>query len=57
MATQTPRVVWYTPLKWILIAIAVVLFLLSAFGVSLGAVEMTDLGLAFGFAAFLVPGP
>lgn len=55
MATSTPHVVWYTPLKWILIALACVLFLLAAFGVSLGSVNLVDLGLALGFAAFLVP--
>lgn len=53
----TPLVGRYTPLKWALIAGAVILFVLAAFGVSFGAVNLVDLGLALGFGAFLVPGP
>lgn len=39
----------------LLILIAAVCFVLAACGVALGTVNLTDLGLAFGFAGFLVP--
>ena len=38
----------------ILILVAVLLFVLAAFGVDLGRVALTPLGLAFGFAGLLV---
>jgi hypothetical protein len=44
----------YTPLRWILLLIAVILFLLGAFSVGL-PLNPIDLGLAFFAAAFLVP--
>lgn len=43
----------FTPAK-LLTLIAVICFVLAAFGVDLGKVNLTDIGLAFGFAAFLV---
>lgn len=55
---------WANPLRWVLLIIAVVLLLLSAFhvgavtpggGGQLAGVDLTDLGLAFGFGSFLVP--
>lgn len=54
MAQQTNVVVW-TPLRWILLVVAVILFILAAFGVQLGAVNLVDIGLALGFGSFLVP--
>ena len=35
--------------------IAVLIFVLAAFGVSLGSIELIPLGLAFGFASFMLP--
>lgn len=57
MATTTPArpYVWTTPLRWLLLLIAVVLLLLAAFGVKFASVDLVDLGLAFGFGSFLVP--
>jgi hypothetical protein len=37
------------------LAIAVILFLLAAFHVTLGGVDLIPLGLAFGFGAGIVP--
>jgi hypothetical protein len=54
VATQQRVVVW-TPLRWILLAIACILFILAAFGVNLGSVNIVDIGLALGFGSFLVP--
>jgi len=42
-----------TPSK-LLILVAVILEVLAALGVHVGAVELVPLGLAFGFAGFLV---
>lgn len=55
MATPV-HVTSLNPVRWLLLAIAVILFVLAAFGVSFGGVNLVDLGLAFGFGAFLVPG-
>ncbi len=38
----------------ILLLVAVICFALAALGVGLAAINLTDLGLALGFAAFLV---
>jgi hypothetical protein len=38
----------------LLVLVAVVLFVLATFSVSLGSVALIPLGLAFGFASFLV---
>lgn len=38
----------------VLLLIAVILFALAAFGVAFGSVSILALGLAFGFASFLV---
>jgi hypothetical protein len=40
----------------ILLAIAVICFVLAALKVAVGAINLTDLGLAFGFGSFLVTG-
>jgi hypothetical protein len=40
----------------ILLLIAVICFVLAALGVAVAGVRLTDLGLAFGFASFLVTG-
>jgi hypothetical protein len=40
----------------ILLAIAVICFVLAALKVPVGTVDLTDLGLAFGFGSFLVTG-
>ena len=40
----------------ILLVIAVICFVLAALKVPVGAVDLTDLGLAFGFGSFLVTG-
>lgn len=45
----------WTPLRWLLLAVAVILFALAAFGVGFGAIEIVPLGLAFFAAAFWVP--
>jgi len=55
MAVQERVVVW-TPLRWILLAIAVILFILAAFGIKvLGPVDTVDIAFACGFGSFLVP--
>lgn len=41
--------------KTVLMLAAVVIFSLAAFGVTFSAVSLVPLGLAVGFAAFLVP--
>lgn len=48
---------YYTPLRWILLVIAVLLFLLAAFHVTFSSIDVIALGLAFGFGSFLVPWP
>ena len=55
MATTSRPIGQWSVLRWVLLVIAVILFILAAFGVSLGAVNLVDLGLAFGFGAGLVP--
>lgn len=45
----------YTPIRWVLLAIAVILFVLAAFHVGFGSVDILPLGLAFFAAAFWVP--
>jgi hypothetical protein len=40
----------------ILLLIAVICFVLAALGVGVAGIRLTDLGLAFGFASFLVTG-
>jgi len=54
MAQERVVVAW-TPIRFILLIGAVLLFLLAAFGVSLGGMNLVDLGLALGFGSFLVP--
>jgi len=56
MAQERVVVTW-TPIRFIVLIIAVLLFLLSAFHANPfgGAVDLVALGLAFGFGAFLVP--
>ncbi len=39
-----------------LLVVAVLFFLLAAFGVGLGELDLHNLGLALGFGSFLVPG-
>jgi hypothetical protein len=39
----------------LLCLVAVICFVLAAFGVMLGTLNLVDLGLAAGFASFLVP--
>ena len=39
----------------LLVLVAVICFVLAAFGVQLAPVDLIALGLAFGFASFLVP--
>lgn len=54
--TRTTRTVAYwTPIRFILLVAAVVLFLLAAFGLKSfgGTVDVVDLGLACGFASLL----
>lgn len=47
----------YTPVRWIMLIVAVLLFLLATFGIgNIGTVSTVDLGLAFFAGAFLVPG-
>jgi hypothetical protein len=57
MSTQPVVVRGYTPIRWILVIIAILLFLLAAFHANpFGAsVDLIPLGLAFGFGALLVP--
>jgi hypothetical protein len=40
----------------ILLVIAVICFVLAALRVGVGGIDLTDLGLAFGFGSFLVTG-
>jgi hypothetical protein len=40
----------------ILLAIAVICFVLAALKVDVGSINLTNLGLAFGFGSFLVTG-
>jgi len=54
MAQERVVVAW-TPIRFILLIIAVLVLLLAAFHVSLGGVDLLPLGAAFGFGAFLVP--
>ncbi|GAC1363382.1 MAG: hypothetical protein NVSMB32_04930 [Actinomycetota bacterium] len=42
------------PVSKVLLLIAVLCFVLAAFGVTVSTVNLTDIGLAFGFASFLV---
>ena len=55
MSTPTRVVTTWTPIRWLLLAVAVILFVLAAFGVAFGAVSIVPLGLAFFAAAFWVP--
>ncbi|HEY1292964.1 MAG TPA: hypothetical protein VGJ60_07795 [Chloroflexota bacterium] len=60
MATQPhTHYVWASPARWGLLILAVLTLLLAAFHANPFAptVDLTDLGLALGFGAFLVPGP
>ena len=55
MATQSHVVVW-TPLRWILLVLAVIGFIIAAFGTkTLGPLDTVDISLALGFGSFLVP--
>lgn len=45
----------YVTISRVLVLIAVIIFVLAAFGVSLGAVALVPLGLAIWAAAALVP--
>lgn len=53
--TTTVRVAYWTPIRFFLLIIAVVLFLLAAFGLKSfgGVVDVVDLALACGFASLL----
>jgi hypothetical protein len=44
----------YSPIRWLLLIIAVLLFLLAAFSVA-APINLVDLGLAFFAGASLVP--
>lgn len=56
MAQPVVATRYYTPVRWILVIIAILLFLLAAFHANpFGNVDLLPLGLAFGFGALLVP--
>jgi len=51
------RPTYYTPIRWVVVIIAVLLFLLAAFHANPfgSSVDIIPLGLAFGFGALLIP--
>jgi len=55
MAVERRPISQYSILRWVLLVIAVLLFLAAAFHVTLGGVDLVPLGLAFGFGAGIVP--
>lgn len=52
---EGPMPVQYVTVSRVLLFIAVIIFVLAAFGVAIGGISLIPIGLAFGFAAFMLP--